>query len=107
MFIVTDIAKATHSLSKQNSPLIIDEAFSIPMYSMNCGTPLEKTIIAILIPIPKSPHTTARGRTPNPFLLYTPELMRSPRISPKVASTPNFTKLIIMPCAALKDLYQS
>ena len=103
---VTDTAKAIHNLSKQQSPLIIAEASAIPIYSMNCGTPLENTIIAILIPMPKIPHTTARESTPNPFLLYTPALMRSPSISPKVASTPNFKKLITIPCAALKDLYQ-
>ena len=90
MFMATDTAKAIHNLSKQQSPLIIAEASAIPIYSMNCGTPLENTIIAILIPMPKMPHTTARESTPNPFLLYTPALMRSPSISPKVASTPNF-----------------
>ena len=69
VFIVTEIASATHSLSKQKSPLIMVEASVIPIYIMNCGTPFEKTIIAILIPIPSTPHTIARGKTPNPFRL--------------------------------------
>lgn len=33
--------------------------------------------------------------------------IRSPSISPSVARIPNLMKLITMPCAALKDLYQS
>ena len=69
VFMATEIAKAIHNLSKQNSPFMIAAAFAIPIYSINCGTPLEKIIMAALIPIPNSPHTTARGSTPNPFRL--------------------------------------
>ena len=69
MFMVTDTAKAIHNLSKQQSPLIIAEASAIPIYSMHCGTPLENTIIAILIPMPKMPHTTydRTGKHPKSF----------------------------------------
>ena len=69
VFIATEMARAIHNLSRQNSPFIMAAAFAIPIYSINCGTPLEKIIMAALIPIPSSPHTTARGSTPNPFRL--------------------------------------
>lgn len=69
VFIATEMARAIHNLSRQNSPFIMAAAFAIPIYSMNCGTPLEKIIMAALIPIPSSPHTMARGSTPNPFRL--------------------------------------
>ena len=65
VFIVTDMASATSTLSRDIASLVnVAAAFAIPIYSMNCGTPFEKIIIAALIPIPSMPHTHhARNNT--------------------------------------------
>ena len=69
LFIATDMANAIIIFSKHISPLMVEEAFAIPIYSINIGTPFEKIIIAILMPMPSSPHTTIRGMIPKVRLI--------------------------------------
>jgi hypothetical protein len=108
VFIATDTDKATNTLDHEKSADFKREvASAIPSFSRNTGVPAEKIVIAILIPIPKKPQTMARGIIPKVFEKYVPVLMRCPNISPIVERIPNFKKLIIIPCAALNDLYHS
>ena len=106
-FIPTEMQKATNTFSKLSGAFIMVEAWLIPIYSSATGTPLEKIIIARLIPMPNIPQTTARGAIPKPGFRYTPELRRSPSSSPRVESIANLRKLMTIPCSALNVLYQS
>jgi hypothetical protein len=104
VFCATDIQKATNTLSHDKLSPITVMAFSIPIVFKKTGTPLEKIVMAILIPIPRNPHTIARGQIPKPFRLYTPALILNPIHSPNVDKIANFKKLIIIPCSALNVL---
>ena len=91
-FIPTEMQKATNTFSKLSGAFIMVEAWLIPIYSSATGTPLEKIIIARLIPMPNIPQTTARGAIPKLGFRYTPELRRSPSSSPRVESIANLRK---------------
>lgn len=105
VFIAIETASATHNLLRVKSAFVkLVIASVIPKYSMSMGVPFEKIIIAALIPIPKNPQTITRGKSPKDFGIYFPLLRRQPNISPRVDNTPNFIKLITMPCSALKVL---
>ena len=105
VFIATDTARATQSLSMEKpSAAKLSAALVMPMYSMNIGVPLEKIIIAMFIPMPSTPHTTMRGITPKVGVKYLPVEILHPSISPMVERMANFRKLITMPCAALNSL---
>ena len=45
------------------------EMIGLRISSINIGTPFEKIIIAILMPMPSSPHTTIRGMIPKVRLI--------------------------------------
>lgn len=105
VFINTETMNATNSFPHDRSPAKTACALSIPIYWRNVGTPDEKTIIAALIPKPSIPHTIARGRTPNPGLIYFPVAIRSPISSPAVDNMANLANAAIMPCEALNDWY--
>ena len=98
VFIATDTASATHSLSMENpSAVKLFAASAMPMYSMNIGVPLEKIIMAMFIPMPSTPHTTMRGITPKVGVTYFPVEILHPSISPMVDRIANFRKLITIP----------
>lgn len=42
LFMATDMANAIIIFSKHISPLMVEEAFAIPIYSINIGTPLRR-----------------------------------------------------------------
>ena len=78
-----------------------------PMAVINAGMPFEKTVIAIDIAIPSTPHTTMRGNTPNVGLVYLPVDMREPSISPRVERMANLRNAIIIAWSALNVLYHA
>ena len=108
VFMATDTANATQNLSMVKASAVkLFTASVMPIYSINRGVPLEKIIMAMLMPIPSTPHTIIRGSTPKVGVRYFPDDIRLPNISPRVDSMPNFKKLITMPCEALNALYHS
>ena len=65
-FIPMEMQRAVNTFIRVTGPAMAAVAPCNPQYSRATGTPLEKIIMARLMPMPKMPHTTARGHTPNP-----------------------------------------
>ena len=69
--------------------------------------PLLKIVMADAITTPNTPHTNILGARPKPFSKYTPFLILSDSISPKVPSIANLKKLMMRPWFFVVSLNQS
>ena len=66
VFMATDMQHATNTFCHDSGRAIAAGAFSMPSEARKTGTPEANIVMAMLMPIPRMPHTSARGAMPKP-----------------------------------------